>query len=133
MTTPLWCLVLIVLLPVPMAMVGAGLRVRQYGSDFDNKTPRKQVGELEGVAARLYAAQSNAWEAAILFTAAVAVAHLAGADAAASATASLVFVAARVAHLVLYLLDLDLLRSLSFGVALVCVLRLFQLAAAGGA
>ncbi len=44
----------------------------------DNKNPRAQVAQLEGVGARTYAAQENAWEAALMFTAAVLTSHLAG-------------------------------------------------------
>ena len=57
------------------------------------------------------------------------VAHVSGADASASATWSLVYVAARIAHGLCYVGDLDKLRSLSFGVGQACCFALFVLGA----
>ena len=128
MTTPFWCLLVAALLPFVLAGLGGYFRFRQFGS-VDNKTPRKQSAALEGVGARAVAAQQNAWEALAVFTAAVAVAHMAGADAGASATASLVFVAARILHPIFYVANLDALRSLSFVVGFGACIGLFVLAA----
>jgi uncharacterized MAPEG superfamily protein len=89
-----------------------------------------QAAALTGTGARVNAAQLNAWEALAVFSASVFVAHLAGADPGGSATASVVFVAARILHAVFYVTDLAPLRSLSFAVAFGACLRLFWLAAA---
>ena len=128
MTTPFWCLLVAVLLPFVLAGLGGYFRSRQFGS-VDNKMPRQQSSALEGAGARAVAAQQNAWEALAVFTAAVVVAHLAGADAGASATASLVFVAARILHPIFYVANLDALRSLSFVVGIGACIALFVLAA----
>lgn len=128
MTTPLWCLLIVTFLPVVLAGIGGPLRKRQFGS-IDNKYPRLQQARLEGAAARAIAAQQNAWEALAMFTAAVLAAHLMGATAGQAAWAALLFVAARVLHAVFYLANLDALRSLSYVVALGCVVWLFVLAA----
>lgn len=116
------------LLPFVLAGFGGYYRVRQFGN-LDNKTPRKQSAALEGAGTRAVAAQQNAWEALAVFTAAVAVAHLAGADAGTAATASLVFVAARILHPIFYITNLDVLRSLSFVVGLGACITLFVSAA----
>jgi uncharacterized MAPEG superfamily protein len=97
MTTPLWCLLIAVLMPYVLAFSGAGFRQRQLGS-VDNRNPRQQALQLTGAGARCYAAQQNAWEALAVFTAAVTAAHLAGAAADTSALAAQAFIAARVVH-----------------------------------
>lgn len=129
MTTPFWCLIAAAILPYVIAGTGARLRIEQLGS-LDVEHPRVQALELRGVAARAYAAQQNAWEALALFTAAVAVAHLAGADAGWSAVAAIVFLVARVSHWVFYLRNVVPLRTLSFVTGALCCLSLFGLAAA---
>jgi len=128
MTTPFWCLLFAVIAPYVLAGVGAKFRVDQLGS-LDSQSPREQANELKGVAARAYAAQQNAWEALAVFTAAVAVAHLAGADPGASATASLVFVLARILHPIAYITNQAVLRSTAFMTGFLCCLTLFGLAA----
>lgn len=130
MTTPLWCLVLVALLPYLLSFCGSYFRMRQLGA-IDNKHPRLQVAKLEGVGARAYAAQANAWEALAVFTAALVVLHLANPEAARGATAanlSLGFLATRIAHPVAYLADQDMLRSLVFTVGLGCVFGLLWIA-----
>jgi uncharacterized MAPEG superfamily protein len=129
-TTPLWCLVIIAFLPYPLAFLGSYFKARQFGT-LDNKHPRQQVAKLEGLGARAYAAQANAWEALGFFTAAVVVLHLANPEAARGSTAanlSLGFLATRVLHPIFYLANLDLLRSLAFLVGLGCVIGVFWIA-----
>ena len=126
MTTPLRCLLIVALLPYLLAWVGGYLKVRQFGR-LDNKNPRQQTARLEGVGARIAAAQANAWEALGLFTAAIVVAHLGGQDPARAAWLSQLFVATRLLHPVFYGLDLDKLRSLVFIVGLGCVIGLVRI------
>jgi len=127
MTTPFWCLFIIVLLPYPIAFSGVYLRIQQLGT-VDNKEPRAQALELSGAAARAIAAQANAWEATAVFSAAVLVAHLSGADPDLSATAAVGFVIARILHPIFYIADLDKLRSVAFLLGLGCAVWLFALA-----
>jgi len=126
MTTPFWCLFIVALLPFVWSFAAAAERKRQLGA-IDNKYPRLQQAKLEGLGARLMGAHQNAWEALALFTPAVAVSHLAGAEPGRAAMLSLVFVAARVAHGAAYAANLDLVRSAAFLVALGCVIWLFLL------
>lgn len=128
MTTPLWCLLIVAFMPFPLAVFGGYLRISQLGR-LDNQHPRQQIGELKGLGARVYAAQANAWEALALFTVAVVTAHLAGANAADSANAAMLFVAARVLHAVFYLANLATLRSLIMFVGVGSCIWLFVLAA----
>lgn len=127
MTTPLWCLFIVALMPYPLAFLGAYFKRTQLGS-VDNKQPRDQSLQLQGPGARTVAAQSNAWEALAIFTVAVAIAHLAGADPESSATAAMLFVVARVLHAVFYVANLDILRSLAFAFGLGNAIWLFSLA-----
>ena len=128
MTTPLWCLLAIALIPYILAGLGGYYRSRQFGA-IDNNDPRLQSSRMEGVGARVWAAQQNAWEALGLFTATVAIAHLAGADAGQSAIASLVFLSTRILHPILYVANLATLRSLVFAIGLLSCLYMFVLAA----
>jgi uncharacterized MAPEG superfamily protein len=129
-TTPLWCLVIVALLPYLLSTAGGYFRMRDLGT-IDNKHPRKQAAQLEGLGARVYAAQANAWEALGFFTAAQVVLHLASPETARGATAanlSLVFLATRLLHPLLYAANVDVLRSLVFLVGLACVFGLFWIA-----
>jgi uncharacterized MAPEG superfamily protein len=128
MTTPLTCLAIVAFLPYVCAWTGGYFRYRQFGT-LDNKNPRIQQAAMVGIGARTQAAQANAWEALPSFTAAVVVAHLAGADPHRAAVLSQLFVGARILHPILYLADLDVLRSLAFGVGFVCVIGLFLISA----
>jgi uncharacterized MAPEG superfamily protein len=128
MTTPFWCLVIAVLIPYVLAFTAAYFKGKQFGK-VDNNQPRVQGAALTGTGARVWAAQQNAWEALTVFTAAVLVAHFAGADAGRSATAAIVFIVARIAHAICYATDLAPLRSLSFMVGFGSCLWLFWLAA----
>lgn len=128
MTTPLWCLLLVALFPFVLSTLGGVFRAKQLGT-VDNRQPRTQAAALEGAGARAYAAQQNAWEALPVFTAAVVVAHLAGADPGPSATAAQLFVVTRVLHPIFYIADLATARSAVFLVGLGCCIWLFRLAA----
>lgn len=128
MTTPFWCLALVALLPYVLSTAGGLLRMRQFGY-LDNKHPRSQAAALEGVGARVQAAQANAWEALPFFATAVIVAHLAGADPESSARASVGFALTRILHPIFYAANWDWLRSGIFLVGLGCGIWLFVLAA----
>ena len=128
MTVPFWSLMITAIIPLLLAWVGGYFRQKQLGV-VDNKQPRAQWVLLEGPGARTVAAQQNAWEALAVFTAAVLVAHLAGADAAKAALAAEIFVVARVLHAVFYIADKALLRSLAYVVGFGCCIWLFTMAA----
>jgi len=128
MTVPFWCLVIAAFLPYVLSGVGGYYKMKQFGS-VDIKNPRQQAAKLEGVGSRVQAAQDNSWEALAVFTVAVFIAHFAGADAQASATAAMLWVGARIAHPIIYMMDIGPLRTLAFVVALGAVIWLLVLAA----
>lgn len=127
MTIPLWCLFFAAVMPYLIAGTGAYFRSKAPGG-LDNKNPRAQAAQLEGAGARAYAAQSNAWEALGVFTAAVVINHLGHGDPGQSATAALVFVGARVLHPIVYIKNIDALRSLTFAVGFGACMWLIGLA-----
>lgn len=131
MTIPFWCLLIAVLIPYVLAFTAAYHKSRQFGS-VDNNQPRAQGAALTGTGARVWAAQQNAWEALAVFTAAVLVAHFAGADPRLSAIAAELFIVARILHAIFYATDLATLRSLAFMVAFGSCLWLFWLAISAG-
>jgi uncharacterized MAPEG superfamily protein len=128
MTIPFWCVLVAGVLPYVWVTIAARERGRQFGT-ADNKLPRAQEAKLAGAGARAMGAHNNAFEALPFFAAAVIIAHICGADPAWSADFAVAFIVFRVAHGVLYLMDLDILRSVSFGFAQICTIALFVLAA----
>jgi uncharacterized MAPEG superfamily protein len=128
MTIPFWCLVVVIFIPLPLAFIGGGLRGKAFGT-ADNKDPRAQARQLEGTGSRAYAAQENAWEAAIMFSVAIITTHLAGLSAADATPYAIAFVVLRIVHAVTYLMDIDKLRSASFILGLACMITLFVKAA----
>src|SRR5262245_55230411 len=111
MTVPFWCVLLAGLLPYVWVTIAAAERRKQFGS-VDNKHPRLQEAQLVGRGARAMGAHNNAFETFGFFAAAVIVAHIAGADPGWSSILAVVFVLARIVHGVLYLSDIDTMRSL---------------------
>ena len=128
MTVPFWCLAIVCFLPYVWGFASIPARKQQLGR-IDNKDPRAQQAQLSGLGARAIGAHKNSFEAIAVFAPAVIVAHLAGADPVWSSRLAQIFVSARLVHGMFYLLDLDILRSLVFGVALACDVGLFVLAA----
>jgi uncharacterized MAPEG superfamily protein len=128
MTIPFWCVLVAGVLPYVWVTIAARERRVQFGA-ADNKLPRAQEAKLTGVGARAMGAHNNAFEALPFFAAAVVIAHICGADPAWSAGFAIAFVVFRIAHGVLYLMDIDTLRSVSFGFSQLCTLALFVLAA----
>ena len=128
MTTPFWCVLIVLLLPLPLAFTGGYFRGKAFGT-ADNKNPRAQAAKLEGPGARAYAAQANAWEAAIVFPATVLTTHAAGLSPEVAAPWTIAFVVLRVLHGIFYIQDLDKARSLAFMGGLVCIIALFVKAA----
>ncbi len=128
MTISLWCLVIATFLPLLCAGWASALRIKQFGA-ADNKMPRAQQARQEGAGARVYAAQSNGWEALAMFTPAVLIAHAVHPDAAQASTAAIIFIAARIVHPFVYVANLDKLRTAAFGVGAACCIWLFVIAA----
>ena len=129
MTIPFWCLFAAVVLPYVWFSFAAPFKAIQFGKSLDNHTPRLQDPALAGRAARAQGAHLNSLEALAYFAPAVIVAHLTQADATWSARLAIAFIACRVIHGVVYLLDRPPLRTLFFALGLLISIGLFSLAA----
>lgn len=125
MTIAYWCVLAVILLPY----VWFGFFAGRVGGARDNNQPRAVLASAEGVALRALGAHQNSFEASIGFIAAVIIAHLAHAPQARIDVLALIFVAARILHGVFYLAGLGALRSLAFGIGMVCTIGLFVISA----
>ena len=82
---------------------------------MDLEQPRLQAAELTAGGAGAWGAQMNQWEALAVFMAVTLMAHIQGVDPAGSwATASMIWLAARVLHGVFYIMGNAPLRVVSF-------------------
>ncbi|RUO77214.1 MAPEG family protein [Idiomarina seosinensis] len=129
MSILLWCLLIAGLLPILAKAPVVYFQNRDKG--YDNKHPRAQQQRLTGVGARAVAGHYNAYEAFPLFAAAVLAVIATGEVTDKAIGLSIAFIVLRVLYHVLYLLNVDKLRSLIWFFALLCpVLILAQLALA---
>ena len=58
MTTPFWCLLIALLLPILLALVGGYFRMREFGT-IDNKHPRLQAAARQGASGEIVAIRSG--------------------------------------------------------------------------
>ena len=127
MKLALICLAALCCFPTILTWATGYYRNKQFGK-VDQNYPRNQSQALEGVGARLVAAQANTWEAIAVYTAAlvaVSIANVPGAD---IKTACLCFISARVLFIIMYIADQHILRSLSYMVGFVACLYMIYLA-----
>ncbi|MDY6829793.1 MAG: MAPEG family protein [Pseudomonadota bacterium] len=115
MTIPFWCLVFAMLMLVVTKVPVAVAQGRQ-GTGYDNQNPRDQQAGLTGWGRRALAAHQNAFESFAPFAAGVLVAHVGGASGSAAAALAVAHVLSRILYTILYIADLDKLRSLIWAV-----------------
>lgn len=127
MNTPVLVLMIMCILPILWSWVSGFYRSKQEGG-VDNKHPRQQNQSLTGAGARAVAAQANAWEALMVYAAALLAVTIAGVPAADYAMLTLVFLLLRVIHGVCYIINQDILRSIVFLGAYGICIYLFILA-----
>ena len=123
MTVALWCVLVAGILPYVATLIAKSGR-----EGFDNRDPRSWLARQEGFRKRANAAQLNAFEAFPLFAAAVIIAQVLNGPQSLVNTLALVFVAARVLHLVFYLANQATLRSLVWFVGFGSVIAIFVVA-----
>lgn len=92
-----------------------------------NQAPRRYAEGLNGPRQRAYWAHQNGFEAFPPFAAAVIIAVMAGVDRSTVDALALTFVGARLAYGLLYIADLDKLRSAAWMVGMACICALFVL------
>lgn len=124
MTIAFWCIFIAALLPYLSSFAAkAGAR------GFDNNEPRAWLAKQEGFRARANAAQQNAFEAFPMFAAAVLIAHLVHGPQARVDQLAMVFIAARVVYLPVYLAGWGAVRSLVWVVGMAATVWIFLMAA----
>jgi len=124
-------IVLVCLCVLPYIMVGiSGYYRRKQLGVIDNEKPREQYAHLTGPGARAVAAQQNAWEALIIYSAALLAVVATRVDVPNLALAAIIVLVARILHGFFYLANFDKLRTLAFLVAIVACFYLFFIALA---
>lgn len=124
MTTAFWCVLIAAFLPYVASIVAkAGVR------GFDNNEPRVWLAKQQGYRARANAAQQNGFEAFAFFAVAVIVAHVTRGQQAQVDLLAMVFVAARVVYLLVYLAGWGTIRSLVWAVGIGATVWIFITAA----
>lgn len=120
MTIAFWCIFIAALLPY-LSALAAKIGARGY----DNNEPRTWLARQEGFRARANAAQQNAFEALPFFAAAVLVAHLVHGPQARVDQLAMVFIAARVVYLPVYLAGWGTVRTLVWAVGMAATVWIF--------
>jgi uncharacterized MAPEG superfamily protein len=118
MTISQWCVLAACILPiltVGLAKVSMGRIPRKLGG-YDNENPRAWEAALTGWRGRAHAAQLNGYEALPLFIAGVLFAQIGGADQTRIDLLALLFIAARLVYIWLYLTNRATLRSLVWAI-----------------
>ena len=112
---PIALLVLIyaAFIPYLLALLGGYLKIAHFGY-LDNKHPRLQEKQLQSSpAARVVAAQANAWEALGLYSATLLVVYANSVPWDSVSVPAVVFGITRILHPLFYCADLATLRSMS--------------------
>jgi uncharacterized MAPEG superfamily protein len=122
MTVALWCVLVAGILPYLATLIA------KSGQGFDNRDPRSWLAKQEGFRKRANAAQLNGFEAFPFFAAAVIIAHVLNGPQSLVNTLALLFIAARVLHLICYLANQATLRSLVWLVGFGSVIAIFVVA-----
>ena len=120
MTTALWCVFIAGLLPYIAALAS-----KIGAADFDNNEPRLWLAKQQGHRARANAAQQNSFEAFAYFAAAVIIAHITRGQQAQVDTLAMVFIAARIAYIIVYMGGWGTIRSLVWAVGIVSTVWIF--------
>ena len=118
MTPALWCVLIAALLPyVAATLAKAG------GERYDNRDPREWLRRQEGWRVRANHAQLNGFEAFPFFAVAVIVAQMLAAPQDRVDALAVIFIVARIGHLVSYVADWHWARSIAWLVGwLACIL-----------
>jgi uncharacterized MAPEG superfamily protein len=129
MTAAFWCVLAAIMLPYVCFGIARNKGRGSRGERLrDNRNPRDFPNRIQGLAKRAWDAQLNSFESLPGFAAAVIIAHLVHASQNQIDALALVWVLARVAYVVFYLVDKSTLRSSAQFVSLGCVLGLFVVA-----
>jgi uncharacterized MAPEG superfamily protein len=119
MTIAFWCVFVMILFPYIFAGIAKG------GRGYDNHDPRTYLATLTGWRKRANYVQMNSFEALIVFGLAVIIAQLAQGPQWMIDSLAVTFVVLRIIYSICYLKDKAGLRSLVWGLGMLCVIGLF--------
>lgn len=102
-----------------LAKIPVAIAMNKLGG-YDNHHPREQQAKLKGFGARALAAHQNAFESLIVFAAAILLAIATGTINGTIELLAILHVGFRVAYHTLYLLNIGVLRSVCWAVAIGC-------------
>lgn len=122
MSIPFWCLFISAVL-IYVARIPVAKAMKEQGG-YNNHLPRAQQAQLTGYGARALAAHQNSFEAFVLFSAGVFVAHTTQTQGFLIDGIAVIFVIARLIFLGAYLADIPTVRSLAWFIGLLCSLGL---------
>lgn len=123
MTIAYWCVFAAILLPLLFTGVA-----KFSGRDFkpkDNLAPRAFLEGLDGFRQRANWAQMNTHESIPAFMAAVIIAHQIGGEQNMIDTLAVSYIVLRLVYGVLYIANKGLLRTMAWGLSLLCILGMF--------
>lgn len=120
-----WTVLIAALLPYLTVAIAKAER------SYDNRDPRGWLAQQQGYRLRAHNAHLNHFESFAPFAAAVLLAQQAGAAQDRIDTLAMVYLAARTAYTIAYVVDRDVLRSLCWVGGMVAVVWLFLLPALG--
>src|SRR5689334_1460531 len=123
MTLALWCIVVAAVLPYMAAYIA------KADKSFDNSDPRGWLARQTGYQQRANAAQHNSFEAFPFFAVGITVAQYLQPAQTQINTLALIFVGARVLHIIMYISDRPTLRSVCWAIGFFSVIGLFVIAA----
>jgi uncharacterized MAPEG superfamily protein len=118
MTLLITCLFTALILPF-LAKLPVAIAMNKQGG-YDNNHPRDQQAKLTGFGARALAAHQNAFESVIIFAPAVLLAIITNHTGELIQQLAVTHVIARVLYNILYLYNIGTLRSIAWGVGIVC-------------
>ncbi len=123
MTIAYWTILVAILMPWVLAIIAK--TPTAWRGSYDNSSPRLLLASLEGRSQRANWAQQNSFEIFPAYAAAVIVAHLVGADQNWVDGLAVLFVVTRILYAICYIQDWTTLRSIVWGVGVLCILGLF--------
>jgi uncharacterized MAPEG superfamily protein len=119
-TTALWCVLVAALLPYLAATIA-----KAGGERYNNRDPRAWLDRQQGFRVRANNAQLNSFEAFPFFAVAVIVAQMLQAPQDRVDALALIFIGARIGHLVSYLADWHWARSVAWLIGWLACIFLF--------
>jgi len=118
MTLLITCLFTALILPF-LAKLPLAIAMNKQGG-YDNNHPRDQQAKLTGFGARALAAHQNAFESVIIFAPAILLAIITNHTGEFIQQLAVTHVIARVLYNILYLYNVGTLRSIVWGIGIVC-------------